>query len=78
MGGAEETRETWQSRLLAGDIAPLFTHPAVQLKAEVVVPVTVCQDLGTVFSATLFVALPVIGLREGPVPKKVRQRKLRV
>lgn len=67
-----------KSRLLAGDIAPLFTHPAVQLKAEVVVPVTVCQDLGAVFSAALLVALPVVGLREGPVPKKVSHRKLRV
>ena len=74
----EGAGETWQSRLLAGDIAPLFAHPAVQLMAEVVVPVAVCQDFSTVFTATLLVALPVIWLREGPIPKKISQRKLRV
>lgn len=60
-----------------GDIAPLFTSPAVHLLAEVVIPVPIGQDFNTVFTSTLFMALPVIWLSEVPVPKKVSQRKLR-
>lgn len=59
--------------LLACDIPPHLTHPAVHLLAEVVVPAAICQDFSTVFTSTQLVALPVVWLSDSPVPKKTRQ-----
>lgn len=65
MGGGGARRP-----LLAGDVTPHLTGPAVHLLAEVVIPLAVRADLRAVFACAQLVALPVVGLSGSPVPKK--------